>query len=140
MLKPSTVIACLALLISLTGGAFAAGMAIDGHSIKNRSIPVTKLTRSAVKSLRGQRGPRGFRGPQGFQGVQGLPGTVGTPGAPGAAGGFDPAKLRYVTGPTVTVQPGDAGSAEADCPAGTAAISGGFFSSITSIGFSETFA
>jgi hypothetical protein len=140
MKHPATAIALLALFVALGGSAFAAASAvIDGHSIKNHSIPATKLTRSAVASLRGQRGPRGFQGLQGPQGFTGATGAPGTNGAPGANGGFDPAKLSYVEGPHVFIAPGDTQSALATCPSGTAAISGGFFSSIAHIGFSETF-
>jgi hypothetical protein len=41
-----------------TGGAYAATM-IDGHSIKNGSVPAKKLTSRARASLKGQRGPQG---------------------------------------------------------------------------------
>jgi hypothetical protein len=91
------------------------------------------MSPAAVKALHGQRGTRGTAG---FGGAQGV---AGAQGAQGVAGGFDQNKLLYVAGPDVTLQPGDVGSASAICPAGTAAISGGFFSSIARIAFSETF-
>ena len=49
---PATIIAAVALFVALGGGAYAAATAlISGSQIKNHSIPVTKLTKSAVKSL-----------------------------------------------------------------------------------------
>ncbi len=63
---PATIIAALALFVALGGGAiaYASGL-ISGSQIKNHSIPTKKLTRSAIKSLRGKRGLRGPVGPQG---------------------------------------------------------------------------
>jgi hypothetical protein len=133
---PSMVVSLVAPAVALSGSAFAASTLIDGHSIKNRSIPAIKLTRSAVASLHGARGPRGY---QGIQGQPGLQGPTGPAGPPGANGTFDQSRLQYIDGSQVAVNPGETKSAEADCPTGTSAISGGFFSSITDIGFSETF-
>lgn len=49
---PATIIAALALFLTLGGGAYAAATGlISGSQIRNHSIPVTKLTGSAVKSL-----------------------------------------------------------------------------------------
>ena len=63
---PATVIAAVALVVSLGGGAaaYASGL-ISGSQIKNHSIPAKKLTRSAIVSLRGKRGLRGPAGPAG---------------------------------------------------------------------------
>jgi hypothetical protein len=56
----------MALFVALGGGAvaYASGL-ISGSQIKNHSIAAKKLTRSAIKSLRGKRGFRGPTGPQG---------------------------------------------------------------------------
>ena len=49
---PATIIAALALFVTLGGGAYAAATGlISGSQIRNNSIPVTKLTSSAVRSL-----------------------------------------------------------------------------------------
>ena len=49
---PATIIAALALFLTLGGGAYAAATGlISGSQIKNNSIPVTKLTTAAIKSL-----------------------------------------------------------------------------------------
>ena len=69
---PATVIAAAALFVALGGGAaaYASGL-ISGSQIKNHSIPAKKLTKSAVKSLRGRRGPAGAKGATGPQGPGG---------------------------------------------------------------------
>jgi len=63
---PATIIAAVAMLVSLGGGAaaYASGL-ISGSQIENHSIAARKLTRSAIASLRGRRGPRGPAGPGG---------------------------------------------------------------------------
>jgi hypothetical protein len=69
---PATIIATAAFFLALGGGAaaYASGL-ISGSQIKNRSIPAKKLTKSAIKSLRGRRGPAGAKGPTGPQGPGG---------------------------------------------------------------------
>ena len=103
-----------------------AGALIDGHSIKNRSIPVTKLTAGAVKSLHGARGAQGIAGAQGIEGARGAPGPQGAQGVPGP-----PGLSGYVggssAGSTVSVAAGAQGSASSYCPAGTQALGGGYF-------------
>jgi hypothetical protein len=68
--------------------AGAASLLIDGHKLKNHSVPATKLIAGAVQSLRGQRGPRSAQGiqgegEQGEQGEQASKGSRGPPGSPG---------------------------------------------------------
>jgi hypothetical protein len=77
-------------------------------------------------------------GASGAQGPAGPIGPVGASGAPGANGTFDPAKLQYVNGPEVIAAPGDTVTAEAACPPGTVAVSGGFNSNITDVILSVT--
>jgi hypothetical protein len=60
------------------GGATAAGL-IGGKQIRNHSIGVIDLKRTAVQALH-QRGPRGLQGPAGPAGPQGPPGPAGLPG------------------------------------------------------------
>jgi hypothetical protein len=85
------VIAIIALLAALTGGAYAATK-LDGQSIKAGSIPLGKLTKQARQQLRGamgvqgpagERGAKGATGPQGPQGPAGDRGPAGPMGAPG---------------------------------------------------------
>jgi hypothetical protein len=131
MLK--SIITAVIIAAVIAGSAGAASLLIDGHTLKNHSVPVTKLTASAVRSLQGQRGPRGpqgiqgaqgAQGPQGAQGAQGAQGVQGVPGPPGLSG--------YVggiggAGSTVSVASGTQGSAANLCPAGTQVLGGGYF-------------
>jgi hypothetical protein len=66
---PATLVAATALFVALGGGAaaYASGL-ISGSQIKNHSIPATKLTKTAIESLRGK---RGLRGPAGQPGPSG---------------------------------------------------------------------
>ena len=125
-----TIITAIIVAAVVSGSAGAASLLIDGSKLKNHSVPVTKLTVSAVQSLRGQRGPQGVPGvgvegapgAQGIRGAQGIQGAQGVPGPPGLSG--------YVGGsggtPTVSVAPGKEGSATTFCPAGTQVLFGGF--------------
>lgn len=164
MPSPAMVVALIALGVALSGTAVAASNALIGSKdIANHSIRLVDINPDTVKELRGQRGADGApgaNGATGAQGVQGLPGAqgakgdtgsggstgsagttgpAGAPGSTGASGTFDPNKLQYVEGTAVVVAPGATASASAVCPTGTTAISGGFFASISRIGFSETF-
>lgn len=125
--SPALLVASLALFVALGSGAYAA-VSIDGHSIKNRSIPGNKLTKAAVASLRGQRGPQGSAGPA---------------GATGPAGGFDPSKVSYISSGDVAVAPNpggtDIGTATAACPSGTKVVGGGFVIGQANDGGAEVF-
>jgi hypothetical protein len=81
---PATVIATVALVIAIGGGTavYASGL-INGSQIKNHSIAAKKLTKSAIKSLRGKHGRTGPAGPAGATGAQGLQGPPGPQGVPG---------------------------------------------------------
>ena len=105
----------------IAGSAGAASLLIDGHKLKNHSVPVTKLTASAVSSLRGQRGAQGVPGVQGLRGPTGAAGQQGVPGPPGLSG--------YVngTGSSVSVPANGQASTGAWCPAGTQPLGGGYF-------------
>jgi hypothetical protein len=82
---PATIVAAIALFVAFGGGAAAsASWLIAGWKIKNHSISAEKLTKTAVKSLRGKRGARGPAG------AAGAAGTVGAQGPPGAAGAQGP--------------------------------------------------
>ena len=63
--SPTTIIAALALFVALGGGAALASGMISGKSIKNHSIPLKKLSRSAIHKLHGQRGRAGAAGADG---------------------------------------------------------------------------
>jgi hypothetical protein len=112
----SALIAALVSAVVASGSAVAATKLIDGHSIKNHTIPATKLTEAAVASLQGERGPRGATGPQGPQGPQGPAGQNGKS-----------ITFSLAKGPSVDVAPGSQGTSSALCPAGSYPIAGNFF-------------
>jgi hypothetical protein len=85
-ISPATVIACIAVVLALTGSAFAAKALITGSDIKDGSITRADLSRGTVRSLKGRRGPAGAAGVDGFQGPQGPQGSTGPQGPMGPAG------------------------------------------------------
>jgi hypothetical protein len=102
----------VAVLTAIFSASATAGVQslVDGHRLKNGSVPAAKLTRSAISSLQGTPGPQGLQGNQGSQGSQGLPGVNGNNGLPGAAG---------LAGPKGDVGPrGDTGSQGEQGPQG----------------------
>ena len=122
-----SIITAIIVAAIISGSAGAASLLIDGSKLKDHSVPVTKLTASAVRSLHGQRGPRGAQGIQGIQGAQGAQGIQGVQGATGP-----PGLSGYVSGTgtsaTVSVAAGAQGTASSWCPAGTQPLGGGYFS------------
>jgi hypothetical protein len=133
----SLALSSLALVVALTGAGAIAASAINGASIKRGTIPADRLTANARATLKGKTGPQGPAGYDGSQGPQGSPGAQGAAGISGANGGFDPAKVTYITGPDVPVASGAIATATATCPLGYIAIAGGFFSSITHAAYSN---
>lgn len=116
---PSMVVSLVALTVALSGTAVAASPLITGAQIKDHSIGMVDISNTAVAKLHGLRGEQGIAGPQGAQG------QTGPTGPAGINGGFDPAKVSYVTSATTVLPSGGVGSARADCPAGTKIIGGG---------------
>jgi hypothetical protein len=134
-MKAVIVAAIVSAVVASTTATAGTMALITGAQIKNGSVGLVDLNTKAKRTLRGQRGARGARG---APGPAGAPGAAGASGAPGAAGGFDPAKLQYIPGPTVTVPAGGDVGAQANCPAGTAAVGGGFSATEGHVAFSET--
>ena len=93
--SPALVISLVALFVALGGTSLAAAGYINGKHIKPRSIPESRLTKSAIRSLHGAigaTGPKGPSGPQGTRGPQGLKGDAGDIGpSNGYSGYFAPA-------------------------------------------------
>lgn len=133
----SLALSATALVVALTGAGAIAASQINGASIKRGTIPADRLTANARATLKGKTGPAG---PRGFSGLDGaastVPGPQGPAGLGGANGGFDPAKVIYVTGADVAILSGQIGSATAACPFGTVVVGGGGFNSITANGAS----
>lgn len=93
--SPAMVVAVVAVVLAMTGSAFAARSLLTGEDIKDGSITKADLAPSAVSSAKqGKRGPRGRSGPagkQGEQGEQGPEGPVGPRGERGPTGATGPA-------------------------------------------------
>jgi hypothetical protein len=84
-LSYANVVATLALVFAMTGGAFAAKHYIISSStqIKPGAISASRLSKSARESLQGQTGKTG---PAGVAGPNGPPGPAGAPGGTGPIG------------------------------------------------------
>lgn len=122
----ATVVAAVALFVALAGSAAAAG-----HYLITSTAQIKP---SVLKQLKGKAGPHG---PQGQAGPEG---PAGAPGAAGPAGPGGPSNLSAITtviGPTVEVENDKVKGANAACPPGDRAVSGGGYSSITGIDDSE---
>jgi len=129
VLKNISIIAVVALLLAavtataqgLITGAQIKNSTVTGLDIKNGSVQVGDLSRSARNALRGARGPRG------------LPGNQGQIGPVGPSGANAVGDMAYFEGPEVVVPAGDFGTAQAFCPPDRLATGGGYFSSITEV-------
>jgi hypothetical protein len=84
------VVACIAVVLALTGSAFAAQALITGADIKNGSVTRADLSGRTLKSLKGKRGPAGRDGFTGARGPQGDTGPAGPAGPVGPAGPAGP--------------------------------------------------
>jgi hypothetical protein len=125
-LTPSTVVAFLALVFAVTGGAFAA----TGHGGDSGSSPARAAGHGSgasdrevlalnakVKGKTGPRGPRGPVGPAGKNGATGATGPAGTTGPAGPAGpagGTGPAGTSGESVSSTELKSGSAGG----CPEG----------------------
>jgi hypothetical protein len=113
--SPALVIACLALAVSLTGGAYAVSTALPRNSVGPAQLKANAVNSAKVqnRSLRavdfgiGQI-PKGPPGPAGAAGPQGPPGTSGV-------------QQISSTGPSSSA----AKSFQVDCPSGKRALGGG---------------
>lgn len=90
MKKVIAVLGAVALTLLITTGAFAANKMLTGANIKNGSIGVVDLSKSAKAALKGQPGEKGATGDKGETGAAGLQGPAGAAGANGAAGAQGP--------------------------------------------------
>lgn len=98
--SPAMVVACIAVILTMTGSAFAARALITGADIQDGSISRADLSGRTVKSLKGKRGPAGPAGRDGFVGAQGPQGSTGPEGSRGPAGPAGPQGQKGTTGDT----------------------------------------
>jgi hypothetical protein len=126
MPNPTTVIACLALALSLGGTGYAARSALmPANSVGSKQVINHSIRKIDLKAPL-PRGPRGFSGPRGSQGSVG---QVGPAGPAGPAGGFTAANIAYSNGPIAHMCAFDGGACAmgesiAQCPPGKVAIGG----------------
>ena len=107
-MKSIIIAAIVAALISAAAATATTALLITSAQIKNGTIKLVDISPAAKRALKGNRGPAGALGAQG---------PVG-PAGPGLSG------LHYVQ-VTGTAPPMQEGSAQAQCPSGEIAISGG---------------
>jgi len=131
--SPATVIASIALLVSLSGTAVAAGL-VTGASVLDGSLTAVDIrdnTLGTKKIKNGSLLPVDFRelpgGPEGPAGPQGPQGAPGVPGAPGMSG------FEVVTKDSAFNNT-DVKDAMLWCPDGKLAIAGGAVPTISGYG------
>lgn len=137
--SPAMVVAFIALLLALGGGAYAQQLAnnsVGSKQLKNNAVTTKKIQNGAVNSNKVKNGtlvsgdfkageiPAGPAGPAGPRGATGERGPTGATGATGAAGPIGP---RGPAGATnVTVEASIEGvNPVATCPPGRVATGGG---------------
>jgi len=107
------VIATVALVFAMTGGAFAAKYLITSTK---------QISPSVLKKLKGNAGPAGAPGAAGAQGPAGPAGPAGAQGEPGAAGAAGATGAKGATGATGAT--GSTGATGATGATGTPGFSG----------------
>jgi hypothetical protein len=115
------VIAIIALASSLTGTAVASKW-ISGSQIRPGSITSKQIKNASLTAL--DLAP-GLVIENNVNAPVGPKGDTGAPGANGVTA-FDPSKLIVVNGVDVTLASGTRVDSQANCPAGTYAIGGGY--------------
>ena len=87
-LSPATVIASLALVFAMTGGAYAASKYVitSTKQIKPSVLALLKKSANGKPGANGAQGPGGGQGPAGAQGPGGAQGPKGEPGPQGPEG------------------------------------------------------
>jgi hypothetical protein len=103
----NAIIAAVVAAVVASGTTYAATR-VNGRMIVNHTISAKKLTRHAMRLLRGRRGPAGLKG------------------IPGPAGAIDLSKMSLIDSGNKTVAPGTSITVKADCPTGDKVTGGGF--------------
>ena len=135
--SPALVVACIALIVALSGTGYAAvvlprgsvgtiqlkNAAVTSPKVKDSSITsldIAPATRASLKGQAGAQGPKGDkgdRGDKGDKGATGDKGDTGAAGAPGISGYAIVEKTATATSPSQAVS--------VTCPAGMRALGGG---------------
>jgi Collagen triple helix repeat (20 copies) len=150
--SPAMVVAFIALLLGLGGGAYAQRMAnnsVGTKQLKNNAVTTKKIQNGAVNSNkvrngslmsadfasgqlpagpRGAQGERGLQGERGVPGVPGVQGVQGVQGVPGVPGPRSPMDVTIVTNPPLLaggVLPDGVPDPVATCTGNRVAIGGG---------------
>jgi hypothetical protein len=136
--SPAMVVAFIALLLGLGGGAYAQQLSnnsVGSKQLKNNAVTTKKIQNGAVNSNKVKNGslvsgdfqagqiPAGPAGPAGARGATGERGATGATGAMGAMGPRGPAGPTSVTVATDPQAPRI--DSVATCPAGRVATGGG---------------
>ena len=146
--SPSMLVACLALVISLGGVSYAAGVlpksSVGTEQLRKKAVTAAKLRANAITggkvkdgTLLGAdfrdgelpAGPQGPKGERGEQGPQGVPGSQGPKGDPGVT------NVITRSGTGSAAGPGSYTGAHALCAPGETLVGGGF--ATTSTGSAE---
>lgn len=131
----TTLICGVVLAVTLAATAGASRL-ITGSQIKNGSIGLVDLSKSARRALAGKTGPVGPAGPQGAQGPAGATGPAGLNA------------IHTVVSPRVTIPPGESSydvqqaggpALVATCPPGQVVVGTGFDDSVGYVAFVESF-
>ena len=112
----NALIAALVAAVVAAASSTAATIVVTSKNIKNGTIQTVDISAGAKRALKGARGPRGFPGARGSQGAQGPQGPQGLQGI----------QRLVAVSATKTVPPDILDTVVATCPAGMAAVSGGF--------------
>jgi hypothetical protein len=132
--SPALVVACLALLVALSGTSYAAVVlprgsvgtpqlkagAVTSVKVKDGALKLldfAAVERAQLKGDSGQAGPQGPEGDKGDKGDKGTKGETGAQGAPGLSGYTIIEKTASSTTGFLAIQ--------VNCPAGMLAIAGG---------------
>jgi hypothetical protein len=116
----TALIAGIVAAVVAAASSTAATIVITSKQIKDGTIQAVDLSAAAKRALKGTRGARGAVGAPGPQGAQGFQGPQGVPGTPSMQ------RLRLISSATVTIPPQQTGTADAICPPGEIAVSGGY--------------
>jgi len=102
-------VACIALVLALVTGAYAAGGGLSGKQkkeVKNIAKSEAKKYANSNPGAEGKQGPKGDPGPKGEPGAQGDPGVDGKQGPKGDQGEPGEAGACSIANPTCNLPPG----------------------------------